>query len=91
MEIYTINPTMLLASACAPNAAAVLPVHESVVMPAAERVLLPVAYQVQVQSELANDLLPITGSNGTSGFRGGMGDWSSTKRQRGVPPRGRPV
>ncbi len=96
MEIYTIErPLPQTAAVCATLPVLLPSVHESVVIPAAaERALLPMAYQAQAQSELAMDLLPTTGSNGTFGFRGGLG-WTTKKRStivaRGVPPRGRPV
>lgn len=94
VEIYTIERPSALAAACAPSAVA-LPGHGKAVIPAALSALLPQVHQVRVQSEPAVDLLPTAGSSGTSGFRGGMGAWSSKKRTtngvRGVPPRGRPV
>jgi hypothetical protein len=95
VEIYTTQTPSVLAAVCAPLSAAAIPGYASVVIQAATRAPLPLAHQVQVQSELAVDLLPTTGSNGTFGFRSGMGVWSSKKRTtngvRGIPPRGRPV
>lgn len=88
MEIYTIQRPSLLPVFCAPASGAVYGV----------RAQLPPVHQVQTQSELVRDLVPVLGgSNGTSGFRGSEGvkaakpatAWMTDAR--GVPPRGRPV
>jgi hypothetical protein len=86
MEIYTTQRPSLLAPACAPSAAALPSIHESVVRTAAQR--SPISRAYQVQAELA--LVLSDGGNGTTGFvaskRIPMTDGGS-----GVPPRGRPV
>ena len=82
-SIYTIQrPLALPAAVCAPSAAAVVS--------AAKQAPLSQVHQVQIQAELAQDLV-IDGSNGTTGFVGGTGSIPMTDLASGAPPRGRPV
>ncbi len=93
MEIYTIQRPSLLPDFCAPSSAAV-PSYVT----AGVRAQLPQVHQVQIQSELAHDLVPTNGGgNGTTVFRGSEGVKAAKPAAmwmtdaRGVPPRGRPV
>jgi len=101
MELYTMTrPSMPLTPACAQSAlwptpaAAPAVLLAPVAVLAAERAPVSRVHQVQVQAELVQALLidEITGTNGTTGFKGID---VSTKRYAdggsGVPPRGRPV
>ena len=96
-EIYTIQrPSALPAAVCPPLPA--VPPYAPVVVPTALRAQLPQVHQVQIQSELAHDLVPTNGGgNGTTVFRGSEGVKAAKPAAiwmtdaRGVPPRGRPV
>jgi hypothetical protein len=95
VETYLISrPLVPTAAACAPMSA-VPSVAAPRVTPVAVRAQLPREHQVQAPAQPAADLLPTTGSNGTIGFRGGMGAWTGKKRTtthvRGIPPRGKPA
>jgi hypothetical protein len=86
MEIFDTNkrPSMPLAYACAPSAAA--PITAALWAPLSQ------VHQVQTQAELALILVPGDGGSNISGFGGGNG--SSVRRTDevgGAPPRGRPV
>jgi hypothetical protein len=86
MEIYTIQRPSLLPAACAPSA-----------LPAALLAATPApklrAHQVQTQAELAQVLVGVDSSYGTTGFVGanGVSVKPMTDSGRGAPPRGRPV
>jgi len=88
MENYytTQRLSLLPAAACAPSAS-------SAVVTAPKPAPAPWAHQVQNQAELAQVLVGIDGSNGTSGFKGAnhLSVTPMTDGGRGAPPRGRPV
>ena len=109
MEIFTtFRPWTPLTPACASSALLPVPAAAPVASPAliqavkvrpvavmaAERAPVSREHQVQIQAELAQELLLVNGTtgNGTTGF---MGIDGSAKRYAdggsGVPPRGRPV
>lgn len=93
MEIFakTFRPWTPLTSACVPSALKARPVA----VMAAERAPVARVHQVQIQAELAQELLLVNGTTGTTSTNGFMGIDVSTKRYadggNGVPPRGRPV
>jgi hypothetical protein len=105
MESYTMTiPSMPLTLACAPSAPVALPAVEwaaisappvrPVRVLAAERAPVSRVHQVQVQAELARELTPTDGINGTTGTTGFDGIDVSKRYAvgvSGVPPRGRPV
>jgi hypothetical protein len=113
MEIFTTNrPWTPLTPACAPSALLPVPAAAPVASPAliqavkvrpvavmaAERAPVSRVHQVQIQAELAQELLLVSDLNGTTGTTsttGFMGIDVSKKRYAdggsGVPPRGRPV
>jgi hypothetical protein len=85
-NFYTIQrPSTLLASVCAPSAAAPITV--------APQAPLSQVHQVQIQAELAQIVVPSMSGSKTSGFGGGNGSISvkTTDGVGGAPPRGRPV
>jgi len=95
MEIYTIQrPSLLPAAVCAPPASW-LPSATFRVVTAAKPTPAPQVHQVQIQAELARELVLTDGGNGTTGFVGSNGLSDGVKRMTdgasGVPPRGRPV
>jgi hypothetical protein len=95
MEIYTIQrPSLLPAAVCAPSASW-LPSSTNPVVAGAKPAPAPQVHQVQIQAELARELVLTDGSNGTTGFVGSNGISVDSKRMtdgaNGVPPRGRPV
>jgi hypothetical protein len=98
VETYTIQrPSLLLAAACAPSASW-LPSTVPAVFAAPESAPAPRVHQVQIQAELARELVLTDSGNGTNGSYGDsafVGIDSSVKRMTdgasGVPPRGRPV
>ncbi|NMO50508.1 hypothetical protein HH310_04780 [Actinoplanes sp. TBRC 11911] len=93
MEIFatTFRPWTPLTSACAPSALKDRPVA----VMAAERAPVSRVHQVQIQAELAQELLLVSARNGNTSTTGFKGIDVSTKRYadggNGVPPRGRPV
>jgi hypothetical protein len=99
VEIYTSQrPSLLLPAACAPSASW-LPSTVSVVNADPQSAPAPRVHQVQIQAELARELVLTDSGNGINGFVGSNGSKrmtaNSSKRMTdgasGVPPRGRPV
>jgi hypothetical protein len=94
MKLNTIQrPSLLPAAVCAPSASW-LPSVTSVVALAAAPAPASQVHQVQVQAELARELVRVDGSYGITGFVGGNGVSVDSKRMTdasGAPPRGRPV
>jgi hypothetical protein len=95
MKLFnTQRPSLLPAAVCAPSASW-LPSVTSPVVAAATSAPAPRVHQVQIQAELARELVLSGGSNGITGFVGSNGLAGGVKRMtdgaNGVPPRGRPV
>jgi hypothetical protein len=95
MEIYTIQrPSLLPAAVLAPSAFRPSTATSPVVA-AAKPAPAPQVHQVQIQAELARELVLSYGGNGTTGFVGSNGvsvdSKPMTDAASGVPPRGRPV
>ena len=110
MESFTtFRPWTPLTPACGSSALLPVPAAAPVASPApiqavkvrpvavmaAERAPVSREHQVQTQAELAQVLLLVDGSNGSTSTTGFMGIDGSPKRYAdggsGVPPRGRPV
>ena len=96
MESFkTFRPWTPLTPACAPSALIQAVKVRPVAVMAAERAPVSRVHQVQIQAELAQELLLVNATTGTTSTTGFMDIDGSEKRyadgSSGVPPRGRPV